>query len=56
MKAILQEAFNELHKQGGKPPKLTAEDKLYISLKYPREYRAMESIGARLRRRQKRRM
>ncbi|MDR2483764.1 MAG: hypothetical protein LBD55_00005 [Treponema sp.] len=23
MKEILQEAFDELHKQGGKPPKLT---------------------------------
>jgi hypothetical protein len=46
MKAILQAAFNELHKQGGKPPKLTVEDKLYVALKYPREYRTMESIGA----------
>ena len=46
MKAILQKAFNELHKQGGKPPKLTVEDKLSITLKYLREYRTMESIGA----------
>jgi predicted DNA-binding protein YlxM (UPF0122 family) len=46
MKAILQAAFNELHKQGGKPPKLTVEDKLYVALKYLREYRTMESIGA----------
>jgi hypothetical protein len=46
MKAILQAAFNELHKQGGKPPELTAEDKLYISLKYLREDRTAESIGA----------
>jgi predicted DNA-binding protein YlxM (UPF0122 family) len=46
MKTILQAAFDELHKQGGKPPKLTVEDKLYIALKYLREYRAMESIGA----------
>jgi nicotinic acid phosphoribosyltransferase len=46
MKAILQKAFNELHKQGGKPPKLTVEDKLRITLKYLREYRTMESIGA----------
>ena len=46
MKGILQKAFNELHKQGGKPPKLTVEDKLYITLKYLREYRTMESIGA----------
>ena len=46
MKATLQKAFNALHKQGGKPPKLTVEDKLYITLKYLREYRTMESIGA----------
>ena len=32
MKTMLQKAFNELHKQGGKPPKLTVEDKLYITL------------------------
>jgi hypothetical protein len=46
MKEILQKAFDELHKQGGKPPKLTAEDKLYVTLKYLREYRTVESIGA----------
>jgi predicted DNA-binding protein YlxM (UPF0122 family) len=46
MKKILQKAFNVLHKNGGKPPKLTVEDKLYIALKYLREYRTMESIGA----------
>jgi hypothetical protein len=46
MKVILQSAFVELHKQGGKPPKLTVEDKLCITLKYLREYRTMESIGA----------
>jgi hypothetical protein len=36
MLLILQKAFNELHKNGGKPPKLTPEDKLYIALKYLR--------------------
>jgi predicted DNA-binding protein YlxM (UPF0122 family) len=30
----------------GSPPQLTVEDKLYITLKYLREYRTMESIGA----------
>jgi predicted DNA-binding protein YlxM (UPF0122 family) len=35
-----------LHKDGGKPPKLTIKDKLYISLKYLREYRTMDSIAA----------
>jgi hypothetical protein len=46
MKAILQKAFEELHKQGGKPPQLTAEDKPCMTLKYIWEYRTMESIGA----------
>jgi hypothetical protein len=46
MLLILQKEFNTLHKNGGKPPKLTAEDKLYITLKYLREYRTMDSIAA----------
>ena len=46
MRAILQNEFNEMHKRGGKPPTLTPEDKLYITLKYLREYRTMESIAA----------
>jgi hypothetical protein len=46
MLSILQKEFNALHKNGGKPPKLTPEDKLYITLKYLREYRTMDSIAA----------
>ncbi|GHU30446.1 hypothetical protein FACS1894172_03750 [Spirochaetia bacterium] len=46
MMSILQKEYALLHKKGGKPPKLTVEDKLYIALKYLREYRTMESIGA----------
>ena len=46
MKQILQKAFDQLHKRGGKPPKLTVEDKLRVTLRYLREYRTMESIGA----------
>ena len=46
MKSILQKEFDNLHRDGGKPPKLTVEDKLYISLKYLREYRTMDSIAA----------
>jgi predicted DNA-binding protein YlxM (UPF0122 family) len=46
MKQILQKEFDQLHMRGGKPPKLTVEDKLYVTLKYLREYRTMESIGA----------
>ena len=46
MKAILQKEYDKMHKSGGSPPKLTVEDKLTITLKYLREYRTMESIGA----------
>jgi predicted DNA-binding protein YlxM (UPF0122 family) len=46
MKSILQKGYDVLHKDGGKPPKLTVEDKLYIALKYLREYRTMDSIAA----------
>jgi hypothetical protein len=46
MLAILQIEFNAMHKRGGKPPTLTPEDKLYITLKYLREYRTMDSIAA----------
>ncbi|MDR2602160.1 MAG: hypothetical protein LBC53_06885 [Spirochaetaceae bacterium] len=45
MKSILQKEFDIPRQRGGKPPKLAIEDKLYITLKYPREYRTMESIG-----------
>ena len=46
MLLILQKEFNVMHKNGGKPPKLTPEDKLYVALKYLREYRTMDSIAA----------
>jgi len=46
MLLILQKEFSAMHKNGGKPPKLTAEDKLYVTLKYLREYRTMDSIAA----------
>jgi hypothetical protein len=45
MKSILYKEFENLHRQGGGPPKLSVEDKLTITLKYFREYRTMESIG-----------
>jgi hypothetical protein len=44
--SILQKAYGTLHQKGGKPSKLTVEDKLYITLKYLREYRSMDSIAA----------
>ena len=46
MKGILQKEYNKLHKLGGRPPDLSVEDKLKITLKYLREYRTQESIGA----------
>ena len=46
MKAILQKEYDQMHKAGGAPPKLTVEDKLVATLKYLREYRTMESISA----------
>ena len=45
MLSILQKEFAVMHKSGGKPPSLTPEDKLYITLKYLRDYRTMESIA-----------
>jgi hypothetical protein len=45
MKEILQKEYEQLHKLGGKPPKLSVEDKLKIALMYYREYRTMEHIG-----------
>jgi len=46
MLLILQKEFNAMHKSGGKPPKLTCEDKLYVTLKYLRDYRTMDSIAS----------
>ena len=45
MKAILQKEYDKMHRFGGKPPKLSVEDKLMVTLKYLREYRTMEHIG-----------
>jgi len=46
MLSILQKEFKAMHKNGGKPPKLTPEDKLYVTLKYLRDYRTMDSIAS----------
>jgi hypothetical protein len=46
MLEVLQKEYNKQHKAGGAPPKLTVKDKLTVTLKYLREYRTMESIGA----------
>jgi transposase-like protein len=42
---ILNREYNQLHKNGGKPPKLTPEDKLRITLKYLRQYPTMDSLA-----------
>ena len=46
MAVILHKEYNKMHKKGGSPPKLSVEDKLFITLKYLREYRTMEHIGS----------
>jgi hypothetical protein len=33
LKALLQKEYDKLHRPGGKPPKLTVEDKLKVALK-----------------------
>jgi hypothetical protein len=43
MESMLQKEYDKLHRHGGSPPKLPAEEKLKIALRYLREYR---SIGA----------
>jgi hypothetical protein len=46
MLEILQEAFEKLHRLGGKPPtKLRVEDRLLVTLQYWREYRTMEHLA-----------
>src|SRR5215469_3964116 len=45
MLKILEKEYDEIHKKGGSPPKMTVEQKLYATLKYLREYRTMEHIG-----------
>ena len=42
---ILKKAYEELHRRGGKPPKLSVLDKLVITLCYYREYRTMQHIA-----------
>jgi hypothetical protein len=43
MASILRREYAALHQKGGKPPRLTVEDKRYIALKYLREYRTMDA-------------
>jgi hypothetical protein len=46
MLEILQVAFEELHRRGGKPPtKLRVEDRLLVTLQYWRTYLTMEHLA-----------
>jgi predicted DNA-binding protein YlxM (UPF0122 family) len=45
MLTILEEKYEQLHKQGGRPSRLSVLDKLVITLGYYREYRTMHHIG-----------
>jgi predicted DNA-binding protein YlxM (UPF0122 family) len=42
---ILESAYKELHKQGGRPPRLSVLDKLVITLGYYHDYRTMDNIA-----------
>jgi hypothetical protein len=42
---ICKKEFNEMHKSGGKPLKLTPEDKLYVTLKYKATSTVLKRTG-----------
>lgn len=45
MLEILKNAYEELHKQGGRPSRLSILDKLIIMLGYYHDYRTMKNIA-----------
>ena len=45
MRESLEAAFKDLHKAGGKPPKLSVLDKLIITLDYYKNYRPFDRIA-----------
>ena len=45
MLKILQEAYTEQHKKGGRKAKISLENKLMITLNYYREYRSQFHLG-----------
>ena len=45
MKEILESAYKELHKAGGRPPRLSVLDKLVVMLGYYHDYRTMTNIA-----------
>ena len=45
MQEILESAYKELHKAGGRPPRLSVLDKLVVMLGYYHDYRTMLNIA-----------
>jgi ISRin1, transposase orfA len=45
MLTILQEAYNEQHKKGGRKNEISLENKLMLTLSYYREYRTQFHLG-----------
>jgi predicted DNA-binding protein YlxM (UPF0122 family) len=45
MLEILEKEYAELHKQGGRPPRLSVLDKLVVMLGYYHDYRTMTNIA-----------
>jgi len=45
MLAILVRAYEEMHTQGGRPPRLSVLDKLIVTLGYYHDYRTMQNIA-----------
>jgi hypothetical protein len=45
MITVIKKAENQRRSQGGKPPRLTIEDKLLMALEYLREYRTYFHLG-----------
>ena len=45
MLTILEQAYAEKHKQGGRPPKLSLADQLFMSLKYWRQYITQKELS-----------
>jgi len=43
--AILERAYEELHEQGGRPPRLSVLDKLVVIMGYYHDYRTMKNIA-----------
>jgi hypothetical protein len=45
MQEILENAYKEMHKLGGRPPRLSVLDKFVVMLGYYHDYRTMENIS-----------